>query len=198
MEIPRLGVESELQLLAYTTAIATWDLSHVYNLHHSSRQPWILNPLNEARDQPASSWILVTFITHWATTAIPNTIFFLISVFAYWWYLQLRIYRGIFCSLRFCHTCVNLQKICKALASVDRINIETGTLEKSDIFLGFYCTFWVNPHIVELWAKILLSRRRQTIGCIFSSDSYLKLWSSCRKRWIFSHIIGMKCAFDFE
>ena len=27
MEVPRLGVELELQLLAYTTATATWDLS---------------------------------------------------------------------------------------------------------------------------------------------------------------------------
>ena len=33
MEIPRLGVESELQLLAYTTAIATWDLSCICSLH---------------------------------------------------------------------------------------------------------------------------------------------------------------------
>ena len=38
MEVPRLGVESELQLLAYTTATATWDPSHVCDLHHSSRQ----------------------------------------------------------------------------------------------------------------------------------------------------------------
>ena len=32
----RLGVESELQLLAYATAIAMWDLSCVCDLHHSS------------------------------------------------------------------------------------------------------------------------------------------------------------------
>ena len=50
MEVPRLGVESELQLPAYTTATATWDLSHVWDLHHSSWQHWILNPLHEARD----------------------------------------------------------------------------------------------------------------------------------------------------
>ena len=36
MEVPRLGVKSELQLLAYTTATATRDLSHVCHLHHSS------------------------------------------------------------------------------------------------------------------------------------------------------------------
>ena len=36
MDVPRLGFESELQLLAYTTATATWDPSHVSDLHHSS------------------------------------------------------------------------------------------------------------------------------------------------------------------
>ena len=41
------GGESEQQLPAYTTA--TLDLSHICNLHHSSRQWWILNPLSEAR-----------------------------------------------------------------------------------------------------------------------------------------------------
>ena len=51
MEVPRLGVESELQLPAYTTAIATRDLSHIYNLHLSSQQRQILNAPNEARDQ---------------------------------------------------------------------------------------------------------------------------------------------------
>ena len=51
MEVPRLEVKSELQLLAYTTATAEQDLSHVCNLHHSSQQHWILNPVSEARDK---------------------------------------------------------------------------------------------------------------------------------------------------
>ena len=50
MEVPRLGVESELQQPAYTTATAMRDPSCVYNLHHSSWQRWILNPLSGARD----------------------------------------------------------------------------------------------------------------------------------------------------
>ena len=37
-EVPRLGVEVELQLPAYTTAIATQDPSCVCDLHHSSQQ----------------------------------------------------------------------------------------------------------------------------------------------------------------
>ena len=45
------GAASELQLPAYTTVTATWDLIHVCNLHHSSGQRKILNPLSEARDQ---------------------------------------------------------------------------------------------------------------------------------------------------
>ena len=51
MEVPRLVVELEMQLLAYTTAASTPDLRHVCNLHHSSQQRWILNPLSEARDR---------------------------------------------------------------------------------------------------------------------------------------------------
>ena len=49
MELPRLGVELELQLLDYATA--TPDPSGVCNLHHSSWQYQILNPLSEVRDQ---------------------------------------------------------------------------------------------------------------------------------------------------
>ena len=30
---------------------AMWDPSHVCDLHHSSWQPWILNPLSDARNQ---------------------------------------------------------------------------------------------------------------------------------------------------
>ena len=51
MEVPRLGVELELQLLASATAIAMQDLSHVFDLHHSSWQRWILDPLSKAKDR---------------------------------------------------------------------------------------------------------------------------------------------------
>ena len=51
MDVPRLGVQSELQLLDYTTATATRDLSRVCNSHHSSEQCQIFNTLREARDQ---------------------------------------------------------------------------------------------------------------------------------------------------
>ena len=51
MEVPRLGVELELQLLAYTTATAMPEPSCVCDLHHSSGQHQILNPLNQAGDR---------------------------------------------------------------------------------------------------------------------------------------------------
>jgi len=51
MEVPRLGVELELQLPASITATATQDPSRICNLHHSSWRRRILNPLSEARDQ---------------------------------------------------------------------------------------------------------------------------------------------------
>ena len=57
MEVPRLGFESELQLPAYATALATQDPRRICNLHHRSQQHWILNPLGKARDQTTSSWI---------------------------------------------------------------------------------------------------------------------------------------------
>uniref|UniRef100_A0A8D1NUV1 Transcription initiation factor IIA gamma chain n=1 Tax=Sus scrofa TaxID=9823 RepID=A0A8D1NUV1_PIG len=51
MDVPRLDVDSELQLPTYSTARATWNPSHVCDLQHSSRQRQILNPLSEARDR---------------------------------------------------------------------------------------------------------------------------------------------------
>ena len=48
MELPRLGVESELQMPAYATAMQ--DLSCLHDLHHSSWQCRIQNSLSKARD----------------------------------------------------------------------------------------------------------------------------------------------------
>ena len=62
MEVLRQGVELELQLLSYTSATAMRrDLSRDCNLHCSSWQYRILNPLSKARDQTHilvdTSWI---------------------------------------------------------------------------------------------------------------------------------------------
>ena len=49
MEVPRIGVEPELQLPA--TATTTCDQSLVCDLHHRSLQGGDLNPLSKVRDQ---------------------------------------------------------------------------------------------------------------------------------------------------
>ena len=51
MEVPRLGIESELQLLAYATATATPDPRRICDLHRGSVQCQILNPLSGASNQ---------------------------------------------------------------------------------------------------------------------------------------------------
>ena len=51
MDVTRLGVESELHLLAYATATASWDLGCICNLCNSSQQHQIADPLSEATDR---------------------------------------------------------------------------------------------------------------------------------------------------
>ena len=76
MEVFRLGVESQLQLLTYTTATAVQDLSHVCNLHHTSQQCQIPDTLSTEQGQG------LNLNPHgyqqdfcWVTTGTPNTIF---------------------------------------------------------------------------------------------------------------------------
>ena len=66
-EVPRPGVNSDMQLQAYATARATLDLSCICNLHHKLWQCQILNPLSEVRDHTHTLRHNVRFLTHWAT-----------------------------------------------------------------------------------------------------------------------------------
>ena len=50
MEFPMLGVKLEQQLPAYTTAVETWDLSHICYLGCTLWQRWVLNPPSKGRD----------------------------------------------------------------------------------------------------------------------------------------------------
>ena len=51
MEVPRLGVKSELQLLPYATATAMPDLSRICDLHSTAHgKAGSFNPRSEARD----------------------------------------------------------------------------------------------------------------------------------------------------
>ena len=61
MEVPRLGVELQLQLPAYTTA-------------HGNAG--FFNPMRKARIEPESSWILVGFVTTELQWELPSCCFF--------------------------------------------------------------------------------------------------------------------------
>ena len=72
MEVPRLGVESELQLPVYITARAMSDLKCACDLHHSSQQRQILNPPSEARDLTCVCMDTSQIHFHWAATGTPK------------------------------------------------------------------------------------------------------------------------------
>ena len=69
-KFPGYGLNWSYSCWAYTTATATQDRSHVCDLHHSSWQRQILNPLSEARDQTQvlmdTSWVRY----RWAMTEL--------------------------------------------------------------------------------------------------------------------------------
>ena len=79
MEVSRLGVKSEVQLPAYAAATATQVPSHICNLHHSSRQSQMLNPLSEARDRTHILMNTSQVHFHWATRGNLQAHFFLTS-----------------------------------------------------------------------------------------------------------------------
>ena len=66
MDVPRLGGKSS-KLQLPTTATTPQDLSCVCNLHHSSRQCWVLTPLSKARDQTHILMNTSQVHCHWAT-----------------------------------------------------------------------------------------------------------------------------------
>ena len=78
MEVPRLGVELEQELSVYTTATALKHWSYVCDLHHGNAGS--LTHWGSPGIKPPSSWILVRFITSWATMGIC-IYFWIISVF---------------------------------------------------------------------------------------------------------------------
>ena len=73
MAVPRLGVQLELLLLAYTTTTAMPDPSCICNLHHSSQQRQILNPsLNKARDRTLNLMVPSQIRFHCTTKRTPK------------------------------------------------------------------------------------------------------------------------------
>ena len=75
MEVTRPGVQSELLLAAYARSTATPDPGHACNLHNSSQQRWILNPLSKARDRTCN--LMVPSQIHFRCTMIGISSVFL-------------------------------------------------------------------------------------------------------------------------
>ena len=75
MEVPRLRVKLELKLPAYTMGTAMPDLSCVCDLHRSSWQCQIFNPLSEARDRTHNLMVPSRIHFHCATTGTPHNKF---------------------------------------------------------------------------------------------------------------------------
>ena len=100
MEVPRLGLESELQQQAYTTVTAMRDPSRICDLYHSSQQRWILNPLSKARHQTCVLMDTSQIRFHWATMGTPWKTTFIyklvclsIYIFVYFFTLTITITR---------------------------------------------------------------------------------------------------------
>ena len=77
-KFPKLGSVLELQPWAYTTAAEMPDPSHICDLTYATAFNNIRSLTHWVRlgFKPTSSWILVGFLTHWATV---GTLFFLIN-----------------------------------------------------------------------------------------------------------------------
>ena len=75
MEVPRLRVELELQLLTTASATAMPDASHVCNLHHSSQRHQNLKPLSGVRD--GTCVLMVHYC--WATMGTPTERFLIMN-----------------------------------------------------------------------------------------------------------------------
>ena len=82
-----LGVELELQLLAYTRVTAMPDPSHACDLHHSSWQPQILNPLSEAGDQTHNLMVPSWICFCWATMGTPRVVLKILFFFLFFFFL---------------------------------------------------------------------------------------------------------------
>ena len=79
-EVPRRGVESELQVPVYPIPTATPDLSHMYDLHHSSQQCRLLNSLSEARDQTRKPFVPNQIRFYCIMMRTPNMFLFLRNI----------------------------------------------------------------------------------------------------------------------
>ena len=81
MQFPRRGVQSELQLLAYTTATATQDLSRVCDLHRSSWQHQILQHTERGEESnPSPHRYYLGLLTAEPQQELLNVLFKIITI----------------------------------------------------------------------------------------------------------------------
>ena len=76
MEVPRLGDQIGAQLLAYTIAVASPDMSRACDLHHGSQQHWIPDPMSETRDGTCILMDTSQIHFHWATMGTSLPVYF--------------------------------------------------------------------------------------------------------------------------
>ena len=72
MEVPRLGIKLELQLLAYTIATATWEPSCIWPTPQLMCNARSLTQWTRPVIEPESSWILVGFVTTEPQWELPS------------------------------------------------------------------------------------------------------------------------------
>ena len=82
LEVPRVGVELELQLPVYATATAAYDLSLICDLHHNSQQGQILIHwrMFEARHQTLIPMTISQVHFCWVTTGTSQSEFLIINI----------------------------------------------------------------------------------------------------------------------
>ena len=96
VEVPRLEVQSELQLPGYTTATAMRNLSCTCNLYHSSPQCWILNLLSQAKDWTCIFMDTSQICTHCSTGTSVYVCFRCVVFFYLWMVLPKLIYKELY------------------------------------------------------------------------------------------------------
>ena len=145
MEVPMLGDESALQLPAYTSATAMPDSSQDFNLHHSSWQSWILNPLSKARDGTRILRDTSQICFHCTIMGTPCYLFQKLSCwFSKYWVLFLNF---IYLFIYFCFLGPYLQHT-KSSQARGQIRVPVASLCHSHSNAGSEPHLWPTPQLM--------------------------------------------------
>ena len=184
MEVPRLGIQMELQLLAYAVAAVTPDLSRTCDLHHTSWQHWILNPLSRARDRTCI--LMGTSQVHyrWATRGTPGAHNFKSAWIPVWF--PCWIHKQACSQLWSC--VLNVMKLTFAFCSHDT---SLSSLFSPSVFLSFSfffffplievrfplkCSFWIVSFYWKDCSELPFCSRASLEVQSQSTDNELHVW----------------------